>query len=150
MCGRYYLEDEIEDQRLKEQLKQADHISEKLNADMKISGEILPTDVALVIASSAMNRRMGAFPMQWGISHPTRGMLVFITRMETAPERGMFAGSINDRRCLIPASGYYEWKRIERNRKERDAFITENGEPLFMAGRRYHSRSPRNRAFFMP
>lgn len=139
MCGRYYLEDEIEDQRLKEQLKQADRISEKLNAGMKLSGEVRPTDVAPVIAPNALNRRMGTFPMQWGFNHPTRGMLVFNTRMETAPERGMFAGSIDDRRCLIPASGYYEWKRIERNKKERYAFITENGDPLFMAGLYIHT-----------
>ncbi len=55
MCGRYYLEDEIEDQRLKEQLKRADRISEKLNASMKIFGEIRPTDVAPVIAPNALN-----------------------------------------------------------------------------------------------
>lgn len=61
-------------------------------------------------------------------------MLVFNTRMETAQEREMFAGSVNDRRCLIPAACYYEWKKIDPKRKERYAFKAEDGSPLFLAG----------------
>ncbi len=46
----------------------------------------------------------------------------------------MFAGSVNDRRCLIPAACYYEWKKIDPKRKERYAFKAEDGSPLFLAG----------------
>ncbi len=55
MGGKDYLEDEIEDRRLKGQLKRTDRSSEKLNASMKIFGEIRPTDVAPVIAPNALN-----------------------------------------------------------------------------------------------
>lgn len=134
MCGRYYLDDEIRDERLSEQIKQAMRIATKISAPMKTSGEIRPTDIAPVIAPSALNRRIGAFPMQWGFSHPTKGMLVFNTRMETATEKDLFVSSIDERRCLIPASGYYEWKKIDRNRKERYSFHAENLEPLYLAG----------------
>lgn len=44
MCGRYYLDDEIKDERLAEQMKQAIQISTKICANMKTSGEIRPTD----------------------------------------------------------------------------------------------------------
>lgn len=134
MCGRYYLDDEIRDERLSEQIKQAMRIATKISAQMKTSGEIRPTDIAPVIAPSALNRRIGAFPMQWGFSHPTKGMLVFNTRMETATEKDLFVSSIDERRCLIPASGYYEWKKIDRNKKERYIFNAENREPLYLAG----------------
>lgn len=134
MCGRYYLDDEIRDERLSEQIKQAMRIATKISAPMKTSGEIRPTDIAPVIAPSALNRRIGAFPMQWGFNHPTKGMLVFNTRMETATEKDLFVSSIDERRCLIPASGYYEWKKIDRNRKERYIFNAENREPLYLAG----------------
>ena len=134
MCGRYKLEDKIDDERLEEQVRQAIRIAVKLDAKMKTSGEIRPTDIAPVIAPSARNRALGAFPMQWGFTHPKRGMLVFNTRMETARERDMFVGSIDDRRCLIPASCYYEWKKIDPRRKERYAFRTEDGSPLLLAG----------------
>lgn len=134
MCGRYYLDDEIQDDRLAEQMKQAIDISTKICANMKTSGEIRPTDIAPVIAPSRISRKMSAFPMQWGFNHPKRGMLVFNTRMETAPEKDLFVTSVDDRRCLIPASCYYEWKKIDRNRKERYSFFAENHEPLYLAG----------------
>lgn len=134
MCRRYYLDDEIKDERLAEQMKQAIQISTKICANMKTAGEIRPTDIAPVIAPSRISRRIGAFPMQWGFNHPTRGMLVFNTRMETATEKDLFVSSVDDRRCLIPASCYYEWKKINRNKKERYSFYAEDREPLYLAG----------------
>ena len=134
MCRRYYLDDEIKDERLAEQMKQAIQISTKICANMKTAGEIRPTDIAPVIAPSRISRRIGAFPMQWGFNHPTRGMLVFNTRMETATEKDLFVSSVDDRRCLIPASCYYEWKKIDRNKKERYSFYAEDREPLYLAG----------------
>ena len=134
MCGRYKIEDRVPDERLTELMFQALHIAERMKVTMKTEGEIRPTDVAPVIAPSSRDRRLAAFPMQWGFTHPKRGMLVFNTRMETALEREMFAGSVNDRRCLIPASSYYEWKKVDPRRKDRYAFRTEDGSPLYMAG----------------
>ena len=134
MCGRFRIQDQPSDEKLAELFRQAIEISLKTGVKMKTSGEVRPTDVAPVIAPSARNRALGAFPMQWGFTHPKRGMLVFNTRMETARERGMLAGSVDDRRCLVPASCYYEWKKIDPNRKERYAFRAEDGSPLYMAG----------------
>lgn len=134
MCGRYEIYQEIRDERLEELIREAMRVSGKICANMKTSGEIRPTDIAPVIAPSALNRRIGAFPMQWGFRHPTRGMLVFNTRMETAPEKDLFVTSVDERRCLIPASRYFEWKKNEEGRKERYAFFAEDGGPLLIAG----------------
>ena len=134
MCGRYSFGEGKWDEDLAVTMAQAVRIAEKFGVKMKTEGEIRPTDVAPVIAPSARDRSLGAFPMQWGFNHPKRGMLVFNTRMETAQERGMLAGSIDDRRCLVPAECYYEWKKIDPKRKERYAFRATDGSPLFMAG----------------
>ena len=134
MCGRYRFGEGIWDEDLAVTMAQAVRVAEKFGVKMKTEGEIRPTDVAPVIAPSARDRSLGAFPMQWGFTHPKRGMLVFNTRMETAQERGMLAGSIDDRRCLVPAECYYEWKKIDPKRKERYAFRAADGSPLFMAG----------------
>ena len=134
MCGRYRFGEGIWDEDLAVTMAQAVRIAEKFGVKMKTEGEIRPTDVAPVIAPSARDRSLGAFPMQWGFTHPKRGMLVFNTRMETAQERGMLAGSIDDRRCLVPAECYYEWKKIDPKRKEQYAFRAADGSPLFMAG----------------
>ena len=134
MCGRYRFGEGIWDEDLAVTMAQAVRVAQKFGVKMKTEGEIRPTDVAPVIAPSARDRSLGAFPMQWGFNHPKRGMLVFNTRMETAQERGMLAGSIDDRRCLVPAECYYEWKKIDPKRKERYAFRATDGSPLFMAG----------------
>ena len=134
MCGRYRIGEGIWDEDLAGKMAQATRIAEQLGVKMITSGEVHPTDIAPVIAPSSRDRSLGAFPMQWGFTHPKRGMLVFNTRMETAQDRDMFVGSINDRRCLIPAARYYEWKKIDPKRKERYAFRAEDGSPLFMAG----------------
>ncbi len=134
MCGRYRIGEGIWDGDLADAMAQAVRIAQKIQVNMKTEGEIRPTDIAPVIAPSARDRSLGAFPMQWGFTHPKRGMLVFNTRMETAQERDMLAGSVNDRRCLIPAACYYEWKKIDPKKKERYAFRAADGSPLLMAG----------------
>ena len=134
MCGRYEIYQEIQDEQLEALIREAMRVSGKICANMKTSGEIRPTDVAPVIAPSALNRRVGAFPMQWGFTHPTRGMLVFNTRMETAPEKDLFVSSVDERRCLIPASRYFEWKKVDAHKKVCYAITAENREPLYLAG----------------
>lgn len=145
MCGRYELYEEIRDERLDAFIRQATHLSARLCASMKTSGEIRPTDVAPVLAPSAIRRAVGAFPMQWGFRHPTKGMLVFNTRSETADEKDLFCTSIDERRCLIPASRYFEWHKTDTGAKERFAFRAEHGAPLYLAGlyiRRNEQRVP--------
>ena len=134
MCGRYRIGEGIWDEDLAGKMARAVRIAEQLGVKMITSGEVRPTDIAPVIAPSSRDRTLGAFPMQWGFVHPKRGMLVFNTRMETAMERDMLAGSVHDRRCLIPASGYFEWKKIDAKRKERYVFRAADGSPLYMAG----------------
>ena len=134
MCGRYQLDENIRDETLSAQIGEAIRVSEKLCANMRVSGEIRPTDIAPVLAPSAIRRKPGAFPMQWGFRHPSKGMLIFNTRSETAAEKELFCTSIDDRRCLIPASCYYEWKKIDRNRRDRYAFFAEDRKPLYLAG----------------
>ena len=134
MCGRYYLDEEIKNERLIEQIRQAMRVSVKLCANMKISGEIRPTDTVPALAPSAIRRNIGAFPMQWGFMHPKHKVLVFNTRSERAEKQDMFCASVDDRRCLIPASGYYEWKKGENGKKDRYAFFDPEEEPLYLAG----------------
>lgn len=134
MCGRYYIDDEPLDERLKEQIAEAVRIATRIDAPIRTGGEIRPFDIAPVIAPSALNRQPGAFPMQWGFHHPTKGMPVFNTRSETVLEKQLFVTSVDERRCLIPASCYFEWKKLDAKRREKYAFFSENREPLYLAG----------------
>ena len=40
-------------------------------------------------------------------------------RLETVTEKITFKNLLNKNRCVIPASGYYEWKKDENNKKKR-------------------------------
>lgn len=108
MCGRYYIAPEDDDDIM--QIITA--LNRKNTA--KTSGEIAPTDIVPVIAN---NRRMepSAFAMKWGYSLPD-GHLIINARSETACEKQLFRDSMARRRCLIPASCYFEWEKRENKR----------------------------------
>ena len=138
MCGRYYIAEDEKDSFLASYIAQAMARAEQMGVAMRCSGEIRPTDTAPVIATSAAHRTVGAFPMRWGFRHPSRGMLVFNTRSETAAEKPLFCTSVADRRCLIPASSYYEWQKAD-GQKVKFSFSSCKDEPLYLAGLYFRS-----------
>lgn len=108
MCGRYHLE--RDDASLEEIMALLQRGGAK---QMKTSGEIAPTDTVPVIAR---NRRgePGVFAMRWG--YATDGGLVINARSESAHTKALFADGMKQRRCLIPASHYYEWEQRGKER----------------------------------
>ena len=126
MCGRYYIETDTEELRqIIAEVEQKQGNSEA-HAMMK-AGEIFPTNIVPVIGSD------GASLMKWGYSgYKNR---VINARSETAFEKPMFRKSLLERRCLIPASGYYEWRRAESGSKSKQKYaLYRPGRPLYMAG----------------
>ena len=74
-----------------------------------------------VIVSNFKQRRLGQ--MRWGfIPHwyksITDGPLLFNARAETLAEKPAFRDACRNRRCLIPADGFYEWKKIEGSKSK--------------------------------
>lgn len=129
MCGRYYIDAEDLSEQLRDIIRQVHERVQDTqeHAQMKL-GEIYPTNLAPVIRGEARE----AVLMRWGYAgFKSR---VINARSETALEKPMFRPSMMERRCLIPASGYYEWRRIN-GRKGADKYaLTRPGGTLFMAG----------------
>jgi putative SOS response-associated peptidase YedK len=74
---------------------------------------ICPTQPVAAVVSTGGERRMG--PMRWGFiprwyAAPTAGPLLINARAEGIADRPAFAEAARRRRCLIPASGFYEWQ----------------------------------------
>ena len=68
--------------------------------------------------------------MYWGFTNPYRKGLIINARAETAREKKLFADSIQNRRCIIPASGFYEWDAY----KARFRFTAPKGGLILLAG----------------
>jgi len=74
---------------------------------------IAPTQPGWVLVSSTPGQAT-AYGMRWGIIPPWArdakvGYSTFNARVETASTKPAFRAAWKARRCLIPASGYYEW-----------------------------------------
>lgn len=81
---------------------------------------VCPTTQIHVIRSGADQRHLHS--MRWGFlphwyKSPTDGPLLINARAETIAEKPAFRAACRARRCLIPATGFYEWtKDAEGNR----------------------------------
>jgi len=94
------------------------------------SGEIFPGSIAPVIDAFHEARFM-----LWGFPSPIAGKPPLINaRSESATEKRTFRDSMESRRCLVPASGYYEWKAVGKKQKEKYEFTLPDGTSMYMAG----------------
>jgi putative SOS response-associated peptidase YedK len=78
-------------------------------------------DVAAVRASPVGGAREMA-RLRWGLvpswaKDPAIGNRLINARSETVREKPSFRNAFRRRRCLIPASGFYEWRRNERGKQ---------------------------------
>ena len=116
MCAGFHLEkntDEFDD-IVKEAGKSplADRFRIKSSKPMVCFGEVRPTDIVPVIAPDRYGKR-AVFPMKWGFTLPGSKQPLINARLETAPTKPTFKEAWDRRRCIIPASWYYEWSHYK-------------------------------------
>ena len=132
MCCRYYLETK-EDPVWAEAAEKAEALANKYGVKMRAAGDIAIGTATVVLAPSRLKREVIVFPMIWGFPHPKKkDILVFNTRSETAEEKDLFCTSVEDRRCAVPVTAYYEWKKGPDGKKERVTFTPDRR--CFLAG----------------
>lgn len=98
---------------------------------------VCPTNQVHTITSDDGHRRLR--PMRWGfIPHwyksPTDGPLLINARAETIAEKPAFRAACRERRCLIPASGFYEWTKDADGKRLPWYIHPSEGEFLAFAG----------------
>ena len=74
---------------------------------------------------------MGLVP-SWA-KNPAIGSAMINARSETAATKPAFREALQQRRCLIPADGFYEWLRTG-SRKQPYCFEMQDGDPFAFAG----------------
>ena len=98
---------------------------------------ICPTDAIDVVIERG--GQVDLVPMRWGLvpSWWTKTAkevpATFNARAETLPVKPMFRDAFRRTRCLIPASGYFEWLKTPTG-KQPHYYTARDGVPLTMVG----------------
>ena len=103
---------------------------------------ICPTEPVPVVTSDttapdARQRRLR--PMRWGLipgwyKTPTDGPLIINARSDTVAEKPAFREAIRQRRCLVLASGFYEWSAGADGARLPWYVTRSDGAPLALGG----------------
>jgi putative SOS response-associated peptidase YedK len=129
MCGRYTLTTPAE--RLAEQFG-----FDGSSVELPPNYNVAPTQGVAVVIEEGGQRRLEV--LRWGLippwaDDPQIGSRMINARSETAPGKPSFRRAFRERRCLIPADGFYEWQRT--NGAKQPYFIhMEGGGPFAFAG----------------
>jgi putative SOS response-associated peptidase YedK len=115
MCGRYTLTNP-DPVRLRGRFDILESIEVKDEARFNIA----PTDPVLAVRRFDDVRDLGR--LRWGLVPGVwaekKGQRPLINaRVETLATQAAFADSFRERRCLIPADGFYEWLSDERGKR---------------------------------
>lgn len=128
MCGRFTLHHSTED--IAERF-----LVEQTMLDLVPRYNIAPSQpVPLIVQRNS--RTLDAF--KWGLvpswaKDPDIGNRMINARAESVAEKPAFRSALRYRRCLVPASGYYEWKR-QGDGKVPHFIHRTDGQPFAMAG----------------
>lgn len=98
---------------------------------------VCPTTQVHAVRSGDTGRRLLA--MRWGfLPHwyktETDGPLLINARAETIAEKPAFRAAARDRRCIIVATGFYEWTKSADGMRMPWYIFRRDGAPLAIAG----------------
>ncbi|WP_349409492.1 SOS response-associated peptidase [Pseudalkalibacillus sp. SCS-8] len=131
MCGRFTLTAEID---LLMDWFEIDEWASDLEFQPRYN--IAPSQDILAIVGYEGKRRAGF--LKWGLvpfwaKDPSIGNKMINARAETVPEKPSFKHAFQKRRCIIPADGFYEWKK-EGKQKQPKYIRMKDAQPFGLAG----------------
>jgi len=128
MCGRYSLS--------KSKIELEERFQAEMVVEFKPRYNIAPTQLLPVITSDSPK---GFSFFYWGITpdfgqnKPVSQKLIN-AKAETVNEKISFKGSFQKRRCIIPADGFYEWKKLGKKTKIPYRFTLRDDDMFAFAG----------------
>lgn len=129
MCGRYALNTTAQEL--------LDHFQLVQSIDFPARFNIAPTLEVPVIRQSPQGDRVAGL-LKWGLvpnwsKDPAIGAKLNNARGESIAQKPSFKDAFQHRRCLVPASGFYEWKAVGKD-KQPHFIHYRTAELLAMAG----------------
>jgi len=131
MCGRYRLS-------RRKQIIEEHFDCDSWDYDWNPRFNIAPTQPVPVIRQRPKEPARQISLMRWGLiphwaKEPSIATSTINAKSETAATKPAFRDPLKFRRCLIPADGFYEWKRTVKA-KQAFCFEIEDGELFAFAG----------------
>ncbi len=128
MCGRYSLISDITQLALRFEFEAG-------GLEQPPRYNIAPTQMVLTVGNGKPRH---ASYMRWGLALSGTGSVsagapMINARAETLSERPSFRAALKERRCLIPADGFYEWQRTGAGRSPVRVTLA-SAEPFAFAG----------------
>ena len=141
MCGRYDLSTESDIPELREIFAALHRRFKGMPAFAALkTGEIFPTDTTPVLVQGT--NTLSVTLMRWGF--PRENSVIINARAETAAQKKLFQAALLHRRCIIPTTGFYEWRHVAGQPKEKALFRLEKSKLLYLAGL-YSACSPKGK-----
>jgi putative SOS response-associated peptidase YedK len=139
MCGRFVL------------MTPGRSLAERFNLEevpvLEPRYNIAPTQKVAIIRLNpeTLRRRLGL--VKWGLipfwaKDSTIGNRLINARAESAAEKPAFRSAFKSKRCLVPADGYYEWKKMKGGQKQPYLARNADGTPFAFAGLWERWRAP--------
>jgi putative SOS response-associated peptidase YedK len=113
MCGRFVI--------AKPKFSRIEKVLESAFAELQPRYNVCPTqNIPVIRKKSAGGYEM--VEMRWGLvptwaKDPAVFHATFNARAETVAEKPSFRAAFRARRCLIPVSGFYEWKAVDKRKQ---------------------------------
>ncbi len=111
MCGRYSLESSSAEIVAAFELAESIAIAPRYNN--------APTQTAPIVRLDRHTHARRADMVRWGLEtrFTDRGRALINLRSETVATKPLFRDALRRRRCLVPATGFYEWQKLGRARQ---------------------------------
>lgn len=94
---------------------------------------------SIVVIRATPDGRFGSL-MRWGLipawaKDPSSLPMLHNARGETVAEKPVFRQAFKKRRCIVPVSGFFEWKTVAGQRLKQPFFVSfKDGTPMSLAG----------------
>ncbi len=110
----------------------AEHFKLASEANYHVSWNIAPSNKICSITANEQGLR-SLRTQRWGLTPSWSNKMISNARGETVALKPLFSAAFKARRCIIPASGFYEWK-IEGKLKLPFYMSFKLGNPMALAG----------------
>lgn len=132
MCGRFTLRSGPE------RIAEAFDLDPASLPELAPRYNIAPTDAVAVVRRAEGTGPRELVTVRWGlvphwVDDPSDWPTLINARSETAAEKPAFRDAFRNRRCLIPADGFYEWVKVD-GRKQPYYVRLEQDRPFAFAG----------------